>query len=258
MPKFFINKGDIDLSAGLVNVSGGDANHIKNALRLKPGDTLVFSEPESETEYECEILRFENKSAVVKILRSGAAETEPEYKATIFQAVPKGDGMELVIQKCVELGAHEIVPVITERTVVKPDKSSSAAKTERYNKIAEAAAKQSLRGITPKVKEFMTLDTAVKYSLPLGTRFFAHEKEKNVFIKDIVKKYAGENKTAGIFIGPEGGFSDGEARMLAGEGIFAASLGKRVLRAETAAFTALIIYLYVMEEGVDWKKSSCS
>jgi len=243
MSKFFIDGRGV--TYGTAVITGGDVNHMRNVLRLGPGDAVTATDPVSGTDYLCEISRLDNFHAELKIISSGPSGREPDYKTTMFLALLKGDRFDLAIQKCVELGAHAIVPVTTERTVAGLGADKSSVKTERRNRIAESAAKQCMRGVVPRVSDAVTLDKAVEMSRGMGIRFAAYEKETNARIRDVVGGAPDRgNKTAAIFIGPEGGFTDGEARMMSDGGVKTASLGSRVLRAETAAFTALIIFLY--------------
>ena len=242
MPKFFAEGPGAD---GFLYIAGGEANHVRNVLRLKPGDKINVNV--SGEDFICEIDAFTERG--VRLVRSENPDArgqsgEPRVKVTLFAALLKGDKTELAVQKCVELGVHEIRPIITERVIARAEPGNYGNKTERYNKVSLAAAKQCGRGAVPKVYSPVSLSEAVKFSENTDVRFCAHEKERERKIKDIIKI---NPDSAAVFIGPEGGFTDSEVSFMAGRGILAAGLGNRVLRAETAAIAALIIFLYETE-----------
>lgn len=245
-PKFFIT--DAQIKNGIIEIDGGDARHITLVLRLKTGDAVTAAC--AGVDYHCAIISANGGAVKLAVLSSARADTEPAVIATLFQAPPKGDRFELIIQKCVELGVAKIIPVSTERTVVKIPANPSDARIKRYNKIAESAAKQSGRAYIPAVAGAVPLEEAADTARYMGITFAAHEKERGRRAGDYVRQSfarAGGDTTAitaAIFIGPEGGFSDNEIELLSGRGIRAVSLGGRVLRTETAAMAALIILLY--------------
>jgi len=237
MPKFFLSGDDSGFETNNeITITGPDANHIRGALRHKKGDALEVSR--RGLDFLCEITGVTEAGVTLKIISRAEDNREPLVRVTMFIAALKGASMDYAVQKCVELGAHEIVPVLSERCVVRPaDKNNKAG---RYQRIAESAAKQSLRGIVPRVTDHMKLTEALAYSAGLEINIFAHEKEKT----NGIEKTANGKTTAGIFIGPEGGFTDAETREMEGRGLLPVSLGRRVMRAETAAAAALIIFLY--------------
>jgi len=239
MPKFFIDNSQIVNNE--ITIYGGDARHIAKVLRKSPGDAVVASC--AGVDYVCEIRSVSEARIVATVRSSAQTDTEPAVRVTLCQALPKGDKFDLIIQKCVELGVHAIVPVITEHTVAKVGGLPEARLT-RYNKIAEAAAKQSGRGYVPRVAGCATLSEAISITAGMDVKLAAHEKNAP-HIKQL--KYPYNLNTAAVFIGPEGGFSDKEVEQFITSGVSLVNLGPRVLRTETAAFTALIILLYETE-----------
>lgn len=242
MARFFIT--DANMRDNTIEITGQDAIHISTVLRGKKGDVLTACD-HNGTEYVCRISEIGSKSVLLEIMEQKTSLSEPGVKVTLFQGMPKADKMELIIQKCVELGVHRIVPVFTENTVVKiTDKTLQ--KTERFQKISESAAKQCGRGMIPFIHPPVSFVQALQDMSRLDMSFIAYEGEKKRHIKDLTKDFKG--KTAGIFIGPEGGFSPKEIEQCLVQNIHSVSLGHRILRTETAGFTALTIFLYEMGE----------
>lgn len=235
---------EFDDDAKEINIEGGDAVHIKKVLRKERGDILTLTNS-GGYDFVCEITEVREDLVSLKPIEKIKNNTEPKVKLTLFQSLPKSGKMELIIQKCVELGVYEIVPVTTRYCVTKPGKKFQD-KLVRYNKISESAAKQSGRGIIPAVKGLMSLDAALEYASGLDICMAAYENEKDIKIKDIVK--GKEFVSIGLFIGPEGGFSLYEAESFIKTGIKPISLGHRILRTETAGFTGVTIILNEMGE----------
>ena len=238
MPRFFVAAEAI--SGEEIHITGEDAKHIKTVLRSKVGEELTVSDG-AGWDYSCVIAAFEGKEILCKITGRAKSLSEPKTKITLFQGLPKGDKMELIIQKCVELGVSEIVPVMTKRTVVKLDKKEEK-KIERWQKIAEAAAKQSGRGIIPQIGNVLSFPAAVQKASAAGHGLIPYELEQEKGIRDFVGQFQGD--TLSIFIGPEGGFDEDEVKMAAEAGIMPVTLGKRILRTETAGMAAAAILLY--------------
>ncbi|MDR1687735.1 MAG: 16S rRNA (uracil(1498)-N(3))-methyltransferase [Clostridiales bacterium] len=236
--RFFAESNGIDLVNKKVTIRGGDAVHITGALRLKKGEIITVSDG-GGTDYACEITSLERGAVNLSILKSYKSSTEPEIKVTLFQALPKFGKMELIIEKCVELGIYEIVPVTTLYTTVKINDKISE-KILRFNKISESAAKQCNRAFIPKVKMPVSFETAVCEIQKLDIAIAAYENEADFKIRNALEGFSG--KTAGLFIGPEGGFSESEALTFKGNKIHTVSLGKRILRTETAGFACLTIF----------------
>lgn len=238
MPKFFFNKNDI--SRGQVQLFGEDEKHIKTVLRARVGEELTLCDGEG-MDYQCRIASME-RGVLLDILSKEVCETEPKTKITLYQGLPKADKMELIIQKCVELGVDRIVAVSTERAIVKLDKKESK-KLERWQKIAEAAAKQSGRGKIPEIgQQVLKFKEAVAEAKELDGAIIPYEKEEETGIRQFVQGFQGES--IGVFIGPEGGFAEEEIALAQENGITPITLGKRILRTETAGMTTTALLLY--------------
>lgn len=221
-----------------IRITGEDVLHIGKALRMRPGDVLTVCDGE-KTDYECVIEEISKKEILCKITSQHENINEPAAEIILFQGIPKGAKMELVIQKCVEIGVTRFVPFISERTVAK-----SFGKNERWNKISLEAAKQSGRGIIPIVEEPKTFEQAVLQLMELDLPILAYEEEKEFTLK---KALRGKNpKKIGIMIGPEGGIDKREATLARDKGINVVTLGNRILRTETAGMVVAsdIIYEY--------------
>ncbi|MGN0135447.1 16S rRNA (uracil(1498)-N(3))-methyltransferase [Anaerotignum sp.] len=241
MPKFFFNKNDI--SRGQVQLFGEDEKHIKTVLRARVGEELTLCDGEG-MDYQCRIASME-RGVLLDILSKEICETEPKTKITLYQGLPKADKMELIIQKCVELGVDRIVAVSTERAIVKLDKKESK-KLERWQKIAEAAAKQSGRGKIPQIgQQVLKFKEAVAEAKELDGAIIPYEKEQETGIRQFVQGFQGES--IGVFIGPEGGFAEEEIALARENGIMPITLGKRILRTETAGMTTAAILLYELD-----------
>ena len=241
MPKFFFQKNDI--SRGQVQLFGEDEKHIKTVLRAREGEEITLCDGEG-MDYQCRIASLE-RGVLLDILSQEVCETEPKTKITLYQGLPKADKMELIIQKCVELGVDRIVAVSTERAIVKLDKKE-AKKLERWQKIAEAAAKQSGRGKIPEIgQQVLKFKEAVAEAKELDGAIIPYEREQETGIRQFVQNFKGES--VGVFIGPEGGFADEEIALAQENGITPITLGKRILRTETAGMTTTTILLYELD-----------
>lgn len=235
MPRFFVDK----VSGDTIEITGDDARHIKKSLRMKPGEQIVVCDG-SETEHICRI-ESAGETVLLKIDSSAPGKNEPGIKLRLFQALPKGDKLEYIIQKAVELGIYEIIPVLTSRCVSRPDKKSSAKKRERYQKIALEAAKQSGRGIIPQVRETVTLNEAFSMMSGCESKIVFYELGGER-INDIIDP---DCKSADILIGSEGGFSEQEIELCEKNGMKTATLGARILRCETAPVAAVSIIMNI-------------
>lgn len=245
MPRFFIRQNQIEEENGIkvVTVTGDDAHHISRALRMAAGEKIEVVDMQKNL-YTCELFGFFDGSVKAKVLYESKADTEPPCFIRLYQALAKGDKMETVIQKSIECGACEIVPFSSERCIVKIDKKDENKKTDRWQKIAEGAAKQSGRGIIPEVKNILSFKELL--SSLKGTVLFCYEGEDTVTIKEALKntKISGE---VSVIIGSEGGFSQKEAELLKEKGAISVGLGKRILRCETAPTFALACIVYELE-----------
>lgn len=220
-------------------ITGEDALHIEKALRMKVGEELTLCDAK-QMEHSCKITDISQKQVVVKILESNPCENEPNLEVTLYQALTKGDKMDTIVQKAVELGATTIVPVLTRRCVSRPDEKSIQKKCTRWQKIAKQAAQQSRRGIIPTVKPLLTLQNAIKDTGHTDCKIVFYE-NGGESINQIIPKDCG---SLSFFIGPEGGFEKDEIKAITKSGGKSATLGKRILRAETAPLAALSIIMY--------------
>ncbi len=244
MHRFFVD--NLSGASDNIIITGSDVNHIKNVLRLKVGEQIMVSDG-SGTDYQCSIsdIGSDMVTADIEDVLKNAAELP--VKITLFQGMPKSDKLELIIQKAVELGAYEIVPVITKRTVVKIDEKKADKKLDRYNGIAESAGKQSGRGIIPLVKPFMTFKQALEYAKTLDMNLIPYEEAKGMeYSREVIKNIYGK-KSLGIFIGPEGGFAKEEVDMAIEAGAKCITLGNRILRTETAGLAVLSIIMFEID-----------
>lgn len=244
MPKFFIKKEDINNQT--VIVTGQDATHIAKVLRHTVGDTLTLCDGEG-TDFCASITECTKDSVTFNITETLPCTAEPEVMVTLFQGLPKQGKMDYIIEKCTELGITRIVPVAMKRSVAKiEDKKSETKKLDRWRKIAQESVKQCGRGRIPEVTEVMTVDEAIRFSEQLDLTLAAYENEQIVSIKSVLEKHT--PKSIGIFIGPEGGLDDKEIDNFKSNNIPSVTLGKRILRTETAGHTVLSAIMYEYNE----------
>lgn len=245
MHHFFTEPSQI--KADNIYIEGADFNHMKNVLRIKSGEEVGISDGQG-TDYVCEVVRYEKDTAVLRICSIKQSYSELSSRIYLFQGLPKGDKMELIIQKAVELGAYEVVPVATRRSVVKLDEKKAAKKTERWNSIALGAAKQSGRNLIPKVSPVMSFAEALDYAKKLDVVLIPYEMAEGMRkTKELISAIR-QGESIGVFIGPEGGFDEEEVEKASKLGAAPITLGKRVLRTETAGLTVLSILMYHLEE----------
>lgn len=230
-----------------VSIIGTDVNHIKNVLRMRIGEKITVCDG-TGMEYTCEIGEFLPGEVKLFIKEAQKAVTELPVKIKLYQGLPKKDKMELIIQKAVELGAVEVIPVMTKYCIVRlEDEKKEAKKLERWQAIAESAAKQSGRGIIPAVSRVMDYKEAVKKASAEGMALIPYEKAEGMnALKTAAQKAPGQ-KVISVFIGPEGGFDESEVDFARECGVVPVSLGTRILRTETAGFTMLSILMYEIE-----------
>lgn len=230
-----------------IRITGNDVNHIKNVLRMQRGENLIICDGNGK-DYYCEIQDLSNDCVIAHILEINSTESELPAKIYLFQGLPKKDKMELIIQKAVELGVYQIIPVAMKRCVAKiEDKKKEQKKIERWQSIATSAAKQSGRGIIPKISTVMSYEEALKMAMELDYNLIPYEQAKGMLDSNKKIQEACTQKTIGIFIGPEGGFDDKEIEKAISTGFSTISLGKRILRTETAGLTTLSIIMFQME-----------
>lgn len=245
MYRFYV--GQDNIYDNNIDITGTDVNHIKNVLRLGKGDWVIACDG-SGRDYISRITDMDGgviRLYVEKVQESG---TELGTRLVLFQGLPKGDKMEFIIQKAVELGVSGIVPVIMKRCVVKLDAGKAVKKKERWQKIAEAAAKQSGRGIVPEVHVPVMLKDAFDIAASLEYNIIPYELQDGMEKSREIIKEACSKKSAGVFIGPEGGFEREEIEEAINRGIKPVSLGKRILRTETAGMAVLSIMMFQMQE----------
>lgn len=246
MYRFFVEPSQI--KDNQICISGSDVNHIKNVLRMKLKEEILISSGEDK-EYTCYIEEIGEEEILAHIMYVQEAGYELSSKIYLFQGLPKSDKMELIIQKAVELGVHQVIPVASKRAVVKLDKKKEEKKIARWQAISESAAKQSKRMYVPEVTNVMSFQQAVDYAGKLDIVLFPYELADGMKkTKEIIGKIK-PGQSVGIFIGPEGGFEESEVA-LAKEKADAQviTLGKRILRTETAGLTVLSILMYTLEE----------
>ena len=235
MAWFFTN----EINSDIFEITGEDARHISKSLRMKIGEHLTLC-TEDGRRHECEITAFSTDTVEVKVLSSTICEQEPSVKITLFMALTKGDKMDDIVQKSVELGVYEIVPVLTARCISRPDEKQMKKKVARWQKIADNAAQQSRRGIIPKVRDMVTLNVAATMcdSFDSSIVFYECGGEK---LRDIIKE---DIKTLSMFVGSEGGFEENEIKLLKENGVIATTLGNRILRAQTAPIAGITAVMY--------------
>lgn len=227
-------------------ISGSDVNHIVNVLRMKIGEELLIS-VKGDWDYLCKIEEIENDRVNLKLLES-MEQRELPIKLTLLQGIPKSDKLEMIIQKAIELGVSNIIPVKTNRVVVKIDEKKTQAKVNRWNAIAQSAAKQSKRSIIPKVLNPQTLDNALEIVKDYGVKLLPYENADGIKkTKDILNSLDSKNNIA-VFIGPEGGFEEAEVKKSTDSGFEVITLGKRILRTETAGLALLSNIMIRLEE----------
>ena len=230
-----------------VIIRGNDVNHIKNVLRMRPGEEVAVSNGIDGREYRCGILALEEDCVRLELRFIKEDGVELPAKIYLFQGLPKADKMELIIQKAVELGAFQVIPVAMKRCVVKLDEKKADSKIKRWQGIAEAAAKQSKRGVIPTVAPVMSYAQAVKMASEMDLKLVPYELAEGMEqTKQLIESVKPGQRIA-IFIGPEGGFDPEEIRTATEAGIHPITLGKRILRTETAGFTTIAWLMYQLE-----------
>ncbi|MBR2040850.1 MAG: 16S rRNA (uracil(1498)-N(3))-methyltransferase [Oscillospiraceae bacterium] len=240
MPRFFVESVESDF----VEITGEDARHIALSLRMKNGEKLVLCDGKGR-EADAVIREAFPESVVLDIEERRNSSAEPETEVILYQALPKFDKLEYIVQKSVELGVSKIVPVLTSRCISRPDEKTMKKKLERLRKISDEAAKQSGRGKLPEIGEMLTFKNAVLKMTEAETPilFFEHAQYP---LHEIMEKRTG--KTISMMVGSEGGFSDEEAEYAKEKGVLIASLGPRILRCETAPVAALAAIMYAAGE----------
>ena len=246
MQRFFVEPHQIDEAAHQIHIVGTDVNHISNVLRMKQGEEVWISDG-GKKEYRCAIEAFSADEVLLHIIYAQEPDYELSSRIYLFQGLPKADKMELIIQKAVELGAYEIIPVETKRCVVKLDGKKAAKKVDRWQQIAESAAKQSKRMLIPNVHQVLSFKEALKYAEAMDIRLIPYELAKGMQETKEILAAIEPGQSIGIFIGPEGGFEEKEVEAAISEGAKPITLGKRILRTETAGLAILSVLMFQLE-----------
>lgn len=245
MHHFFVTPQQI--SGDKIRIEGGDVNHMKNVLRMKLHEKAEISDGESRT-YLCEVEAYEEDVAVLHILEEMEADTEPASKLYLFQGLPKSDKMELIVQKAVELGVYQVIPVAMKRSVVRLDDKKAAKKADRWNSIAESAAKQAGRSRIPEVTMTLSYKEALKMAEELDVTLLPYELAGGMKVTREVIRQIKSGQSVGIFIGPEGGFEPEEVDAAVSMGAKVITLGRRILRTETAGLATLAVLMFELEQ----------
>ena len=239
MPRFFIAPSAV--SGDTVTLTGENARHASYSLRLAPGDRIKVCD--QQTAYLCEMVSFDGETATARILSADPIDTEPPFAARLYQALPKGDKLDTVIQKAVECGVSEIIPFESSRCIVRAKPEAEARKTERRQRIAEEAAKQSGRGIIPQVRWAGEYVEALNIANQKELKIFLYETGEREGL-DAVLEANKSAKSVALITGPEGGFAPFEADMARVVGLHVCSMGERILRCETAPVVATTAVMY--------------
>ena len=245
MYQFFVEPGQIQ--GRRIIITGSDVNHIRNVLRMKPGEEIAVSNGTDGREYRCGIESFTEDEVICSLRFVKEDGVELPSRIHLFQGLPKADKMELIVQKAVELGAYEVIPVAARRCVVRLDEKKAPSRINRWQGIAEAAAKQSRRGIIPQVHPVMNMREAVAYARTMEVKLIPYELAENMGHTKEVLGAVKPGTDIAVFIGPEGGFEQEEIELAMAAGIEPVTLGRRILRTETAGLTVLSWLMYHLE-----------
>lgn len=251
MRRFFISEEQSEQAEhGMVTLAGSDVNHIVHVLRMGKGDSLILNTTNGQ-ELCCVIEAIRDGTVACRVVSVDANHTEPRVRVTLLQGIPKGEKMELIVQKSVELGVCSIVPVQTERTVMRFHTPQDAVKKQqRWQKIAEEASKQCGRGIIPTIHPVQSVEEALKAIPERTLRLVAYENEQENSLKERIRSAAMEDniEDIAVFIGPEGGIASNEFALAEAYGFKSTSLGRRILRTETAGISVLAALRYEFED----------
>ncbi len=248
MPRFFVPTDNFDNNK--VKITGDDARHIARALRMAKGESITVCDMHGY-EHTCILDSFTDDTLVMaSIVESKKSENEPPYKITLYQAVPKGDKIEYITQKSVELGVFRIVPFVSERCVSRPDEKSANKKVQRLSKIAAEAAKQCGRAVLPEFSSFTSFEGMLSDSKSCQLKLFLYEGDGTIPLNSVLREYRKGNaipESIAIVIGSEGGFSQKESERAREFGFTLCGLGNRILRTETASGCVLSCIMYEYE-----------
>lgn len=244
IPRVFVGSDNINNNIAMID--GSDVNYLKNVLRLKPGDDMIVLDSKNR-EYSSKIISLSNNGTIkAELIKEKHPASESKVKITVAQGIPKNPKMEIVIQKSTELGAEKIIPVMTERSVVKISAEKESGRIDRWRKIAKEAAEQSGRTMIPLIEGIKDLDDVLAQKDDFDGRILLWEIEKEVTLKNFLQKNK-KIKNLLVLIGPEGGFSRKEAELAKKNGFTAVSIGNRILRTETASLAVLSMINYEFE-----------
>ena len=247
MYKFFVN--DEQIVENKINIIGEDVNHIKNVLRLEVEEKICVCSKETSISFLCKIIELKNDSVVCEILEEIDETTETSCYVHIFQGLPKSDKLEFIIEKCTEIGVKEITPVVMKRTIVKLDEKDKTKKVVSWQKIAEVAAKQSKRDSILKVNNVINFKNIFENVNDYDILLVAYEEEKENTLKKILRDYKDkENLKIAVVIGPEGGIDETEISLAKENKFIPITLGKRILRTETAPLVVASNIVYELED----------
>ncbi len=245
MHRFFAEPGQIGEKE--IVITGADVNHIRNVLRMRTGEEVLIADGRG-AEYRCKLTDLSENEVRAQILWKLDGNAELASAVTLFQGLPKSDKMDLIVQKCVELGVDRIVPVSTKRAVVKLDAKKEETRLKRWNTISESAAKQSGRGVIPEVSGVMSFEKALEEAKKLEVLLIPYERAEHMAETRRVMGEIRPGQSVGVFIGPEGGFEESEVEEAVAAGARAITLGRRILRTETAGLAVMAMLGYLLEE----------
>ena len=247
MYKFFVKEEQIENDK--INIIGEDVNHIKNVLRLQVEESICICNKDTSKSYMCKILKLNSDLVICEVLEELKDSTEADTYIHIFQGLPKADKFEFIIEKCTEIGVKEITPVVMKRSIVKLDEKDKVKKLDRWQKIAEVAAKQSKRDSILKVNNVINFQNIFENVEDYDILLVAYEEEKENSLKKILSKFKDKNNLkVAVIIGPEGGIDENEIKLCKEKGFISVTLGKRILRTETAPLVISSNILYELED----------
>lgn len=247
MHRFFVAPEQIRVEERTVTITGPDVNHIRNVLRMKAGEELDVADGQGGREYRCAVRGYGEDFVDCELRFIREEGVELPSRIHLFQGLPKADKMELIIQKAVELGVYRILPVETKRCVVKLDDKKAKSKTARWQQISESAAKQSRRGIIPEVTQPLNFQKALELTEGMDLKLIPYELAEGMEKTRQLLESVRPGQDIAVFIGPEGGFDEEEIRAATEKGIEPITLGKRILRTETAPLAVLSWLMYRLE-----------
>ena len=245
MHRFFAEPGQIGEKE--IVITGADVNHIRNVLRMRTDEEVLIADGQG-AEYRCKLTDLGENEVLAQILWKLDGNAELASAVTLFQGLPKSDKMDLIVQKCVELGVDRIVPLSTKRAVVKLDAKKEETRLKRWNTISESAAKQSGRGVIPEVSGVMSFEKALEEAKKLEVLLIPYERAEHMAETRRVMGEIRPGQSVGVFIGPEGGFEESEVEEAVAAGARAITLGRRILRTETAGLAVMAMLGYLLEE----------